>query len=145
MRTIALRAAALVLCGVSAFAARPAAAQELTGVITAHCQTATGAVQVVMKYTAYRDAVVWMNQHGLGASATDMRRYGTIWWEGYAQTGNGRYVISGENGFIEARPQNGVYSDTITYQIINRGRNSFILHNFYSRGPDIPCQVVDMR
>lgn len=121
-----------------------ALAQEQTGVIYAQCNTTAGAAQLALQFTRYGDAVVWMGRHGVGSSATDMQQWGTTWWEGYADTPQGRWVISGENTFIEARPQNGYYSDTITFEIIQTGQTAFTLRDFYNGG-DIPCQVTGMQ
>ncbi len=133
LRTI-LAAAALGLAAV------PAASAEQTGTLHATCNVQGTPAQMVLQYTRYRDVVVWQNQHGLGSEAVDMQQWGPTYWEGYIDTQFGRYVLTGENNFIEAIPLGGVYSQMITYEVTQTGPGAFLFTDFYNGG-SVPCQL----
>ncbi len=134
----------LARLGLAALAllAAPVARAEITGGFSAICQLGDVGAPLQMRFTRYRDVVVWSDRHGLNSSVTDMGQWGTTFWEGAIDTQNGRYRLTGENGFVEAWPVGGVYSDMITLELTPTGENRFTLRDFFNDGPPHPCRVT---
>ena len=61
---------------------------------------------------------------------------------GVIATAAGRYRLTGENSFIEAWPEGGVYSDMITLELTQTSATTFTIRDFYNDGPPMPCQVT---
>ncbi len=127
----------------AALAASPASSQQAAGEVRAMCTVMGGPAQLHVQYEIYGDYQVWMDratgqfQDMVGSGLT------TTYWQGYIDTAYGRYLLSGENNFLEALPQGGYYSDKVTLEVIATGPNTFMLRDFFSdQQPTYPCQIV---
>lgn len=132
----------LILAAALGLAAAPVAAAQQTGAFAATCTLQGQAAPMQMQYTRYRDVAVWQGEQGVGSEAVDMQQWGPTHWEGVIDTQFGRYRLTGENQFIEAWPEGGVYSDMITLEITQTSETTFTLRDYFNNGPLMPCEVT---
>lgn len=137
------RAVALVLSlGMLAWAS-PASAQLAKGAVSATCNVGGSPAQLYAEYEVYGDSQVWTERSTGRFSDLVQSGLTTTYWQGYINTAYGRFMLSGENRFVEAHPVGGRYSDKRTLEIISTGPNTFLLKDFFADNqPTFPCQVT---
>lgn len=138
--------AALALSiGVFAWAS-PASAQLAKGAVNASCNVGGSPARLYAEYEVYGDSQVWTERATGRFSDLVQSGLTTTYWQGYIDTVFGRFMLSGENSFVEAHPVGGRYSDKRTLEIISTGTNTFLLKDFFADNqPTFPCQVTERK